>query len=209
MSLTDLAISCFQWNRKISSRLTPVLARSPITPNQITTLSLVAGFAAAYFLSYGNRPGMLAGAFFLQSAFILDNCDGGVARLKSMQSQLGMWYDLTADVFVDFAVWTGLAFGMRAAGSGRAGFWLAAGACAGSLINYGRVAIGRLKGSSGKETPPAAEKFYSKILHVLSHDGDPSLLVWLLAAIGNPFYLLAAGACYINLIWIFAVLKKW
>src|SRR3989338_1949827 len=90
-------------NRKLALKAVPFLARTPFTPNQLTSLSLLLGIVAAYFFSLGSRISLLEGAFFLQLSFIADNCDGGVARLKNLSSEFGMWYDFVADLFVDFA----------------------------------------------------------------------------------------------------------
>src|SRR3989344_4782763 len=91
-------------NRRIADAFVPLLVRTPLRPNHVTTLSLVSGPFAAWLLSLGSRKWMLAGALTLQFSFILDNCDGTLARLKSMQSALGMWYDYAADLAVELAL---------------------------------------------------------------------------------------------------------
>ncbi len=198
----------FSFNRKIASGLVPFMVRTPLRPNDITSLSLLCGFIAAYFMARGSRVGLLTGAFFLQVSFILDNCDGAVARLKSMQSDFGKWYDLTADLLVDFSLWVGLAIAAMSGLKPGCGWVLVAATAAfvGSFINFLRVIRDRSKGHTGKETPDTSNPFWSA-LHVLSRDGDPSLLVWIMAAFAQPWQFLMLGACYINFIWMMEMVR--
>lgn len=182
--------------------------RTPLRPNHITILSLLAGLAACAFVSRGDRPNLLTGAFLLQLSFILDNCDGSLARLKSMQSKFGMWLDLVADLLVDFALWTALAVAAIFYEKVTSSLILLAltGALAGTLIHFLRVVRQRLRGQMGKETPQNRNIFLSAI-HRLGHDGDPTFFVWILAALATPAQFLFAGLFYIHTIWIVDVLQ--
>lgn len=205
MHVSDL----FTFNRKISTRVSAVLLKTPLTPNHVTTLSMGAGLWAGYFFSSGRRSGLLFGAVFLQLSFILDNCDGDIARAKSLQSGFGMWYDFAADLVVDIALWTGLALGavsLGVPGTAVRGWWLAA--VAGSVINFTRVtgermaAIRSAKSASDKVPPPAGRPVWETVLYVLSQDGDPTLLIYALALTGSPWLFLILGTVYINALWI-------
>ena len=192
----------FNFNRAIASKITPFLVSTPLRPNHITSLALILGVVAAFFMSQATRFSMLAGAFFLQVHFILDDCDGSVARLKSMQSTFGMWYDFVADVIVDFFIWVGLALGAVAQGVGNGIFIFCAIACLGSGINFIRVTTERVC-QPAKDSAVRTKNPLFSVLDVLSQDGDPSLLIWILAIIGSPSLFLILGAVYINVIWIF------
>ena len=189
-------------NRAIALKAIPFLARTPLTPNMITSTSLFSGLVSAWLMSGGSRDGFLGGAFFLQLSFILDNCDGGVARLKSLSSVFGMWFDFAADLIVDFAIWIALAFAVHARHSFPWAVPVAFAACVGSLINFIRVVSGRLQGKTGKELPPDPKNMLQSSLHILSHDGDPTFFVWILALAGSPEYFLFLGCIYIHFIWI-------
>lgn len=196
----------FTFNRKIADRvLVPFFVRTPLLPNHITGLSLLAGTGAALSMAQGSRAGLLGGAFLLQLSFILDNCDGAVARLKDKRSRFGMWFDFAADLVVDWALWTGMAFGAVARGADLSvwGWWAAA--VVGSTINFWRVIQARVSGQTGKEEPlfknPAL-----RALHLLGHDGDPSIFVWLLAFFGEPHSILVLGALYIHILWAGGIL---
>ncbi|MBI3316345.1 MAG: CDP-alcohol phosphatidyltransferase family protein [Candidatus Omnitrophica bacterium] len=203
------ASSLFSFNRRISSVLTGYFVKTPLRPNHVTTLALISGFIAAYFMSYGTRPAMLLGAFFMHAAIVFDDCDGELARRKDLRSRFGMWYDFTADLAVDLALWTGLALGAVNRGATPGVFAVAWLAGAGSLINFLRV-IRQRKGlnSWADEKPFQSSNFVSKWLDVLSRDGDPSLLLWVLAAVGDPWLCLALGCFYIHLLWIYSLLAS-
>ena len=84
-------------DRHVSVALSRVLLRLPVTPNAITTASLVLGLWGAWLLASGAYGRQLAGAFLLWFCCILDGCDGEVARLKLLRSKAGAAYDLWAD----------------------------------------------------------------------------------------------------------------
>lgn len=201
-------VDLFTFNRKISSRLSALLIKTPLTPNHVTTLSMGSGLWAGYFFSHGTRGFMLLGAVFLQLAFILDNCDGDIARAKSLQSRFGMWYDFTADLIVDFALWSGLALGAVTLGvPGGAVRWWWMAAMAGSAINYARVTGERMAAirggasASSKVPPPDNRPVWERVWYVLGQDGDPTLLIYAFALVGSPWLLLMLGAVYVNALW--------
>ncbi len=82
-----------------------------LTPNIVTTLSLLVGFAAAGAFAFGNRAGLVAGAVLLQVSFALDCVDGQLARYARRYSRLGGWLDATFDRVKEYAVYAGLAAG--------------------------------------------------------------------------------------------------
>lgn len=91
-------------------RLVRWLSTRPVTANQITLLSLVAGvLSAGCFLAAGYR-GLAAGAFFLYAKIYLDNVDGNLARLRGETSRLGRFLDSTTDFTVTVLVYSALTF---------------------------------------------------------------------------------------------------
>src|SRR3954453_11521062 len=72
-------------------------ARRGFTPNQITTVSLLIGLAAAVAFATGERAGLIAGAVLLQLAFTTDCVDGQLARYTRTFSKLGAWLDSVFD----------------------------------------------------------------------------------------------------------------
>ena len=90
--------------------------RLPITPNQVTLLSLIAGFAAAWFFSTGNPALLVPGAIWYAAANILDCADGQLARLQNSGTLLGRVVDGVADYFSSIAIFLGIGFGLAASG---------------------------------------------------------------------------------------------
>ena len=111
-------------NRHVSLRITRLLARTPITPNQVTVTALLIGLVAAALLVTGARTAVLIAGPLIALQSIVDSCDGELARLRFQFSKLGQWLDNVADDVVDSALMAGL--GAAAGGT----TWLALGLAA-------------------------------------------------------------------------------
>jgi len=99
-------------NRSIGLRVVPWLALLRVTPNQLTLLGLAAGLIGATRFAEGPS-GWLAGALWLQLSFILDNCDGTLARLQHRTSGLGSWLDTLSDCAVNIGLFYGIGVGLQ------------------------------------------------------------------------------------------------
>ncbi|MFV1958719.1 MAG: CDP-alcohol phosphatidyltransferase family protein, partial [Planctomycetota bacterium] len=91
-------------NRAISRPISMLLARTPITPNQITIASFLLGLLGAALLALADSTSWIAGGLIIQASSILDGCDGEVARLKCRQSARGGWLDTVLDRYADAAL---------------------------------------------------------------------------------------------------------
>jgi phosphatidylglycerophosphate synthase len=91
-------------------------ARRGLTPNQVTTVSLLIGLAAAAAFATGARWGLIAGAVLLQVAFTTDCVDGQLARYTRRFSTLGAWLDSVFDRTKEYAAYAGLAIGAARTG---------------------------------------------------------------------------------------------
>jgi phosphatidylglycerophosphate synthase len=100
-------------------------ARRGFTPNQVTTVSLLIGLAAAAAFATGERAGLIAGAILLQIAFTTDCVDGQLARYTRQFSKLGAWLDSVFDRAKEYLAFAGLAIGASRTGDP---VWLLAGA---------------------------------------------------------------------------------
>ncbi len=94
--------------RPFSIRLTWLLVRTPITANQVTGLQFILGIIGAILFGYRK---FVLGAVFLQFGYILDLCDGEVARWKKQQSNAGNYLDLICHRIVTPAMFFGLGIG--------------------------------------------------------------------------------------------------
>ena len=127
--------------RHLSERATPLLARLPFTPNQITFASLFVGLAGAACYLEGSRGWGIAGGVLILISYVLDNCDGEIARLRNMQSQFGASLDNAADGLIHAALFLALGWAAERAFDAGLWFWLGAAAAAGCMINYAIVQI--------------------------------------------------------------------
>jgi phosphatidylglycerophosphate synthase len=91
-------------------------ARRGLTPNQVTTASMVMGLLAAAGFATGERWGLVAGAVMLQLAFTTDCVDGQLARYTRQFSKFGAWLDSVFDRGKEYVAFAGLAIGASRAG---------------------------------------------------------------------------------------------
>ncbi|MFJ9601510.1 DUF5941 domain-containing protein [Streptomyces althioticus] len=86
-------------------------ARRGLTPNQVTTASLLTALIAAGCAATGTRAGFVAAAVLLLGSFVLDCADGQLARYSLQYSTLGAWLDATFDRAKEYVFYAGLALG--------------------------------------------------------------------------------------------------
>ena len=123
------------WARRFSA----ALARSSVTPNQISMLSMVfAAAGAAALLTWPGWPGLVLCAVGIQGRLVCNLFDGMVAMEGGKKSKLGAVYNEFPDRVADsiFIIALGYAIGQP---------WLGwAGALAAALTAYVRVFGGAL-----------------------------------------------------------------
>jgi phosphatidylglycerophosphate synthase len=100
-------------------------ARRGLTPNLVTTISLLIGILAAAAFATGERAGLIAGAILVQLAFTTDCVDGQLARYTRTFSKLGAWLDSIFDRTKEYVIFAGLAIGASNMGDD---VWVLAGA---------------------------------------------------------------------------------
>jgi phosphatidylglycerophosphate synthase len=97
------------WNRFVARPLAALvivpLARTPVTPNQVTLATLVVFLAGAALMALGRGWGALvAGAAILEVSYVLDCADGQLARLKGTSSPVGAHLDFLMDELKAFTL---------------------------------------------------------------------------------------------------------
>lgn len=91
-------------------------ARRGLTPNQVTTASLITALIAAGCAATGTRAGFVVAGLLLMFSFVLDCTDGQLARYSLQYSTLGAWLDATFDRAKEYAYYAGLALGAARGG---------------------------------------------------------------------------------------------
>ncbi|MBN1638390.1 MAG: CDP-alcohol phosphatidyltransferase family protein [Ignavibacteriales bacterium] len=84
----------------------------PITPNQISFLSMVCGILSGVFLAQGTRNSFLIGGILVLLAQVIDCCDGMIARLKKNGTKTGRIIDGAVDYITTISIYIGLAIGL-------------------------------------------------------------------------------------------------
>ena len=100
------------FNRKVSTRISRLLVKTPVTPNQISVATMLMSFLAAWWIASGNYLQLALGGLLFQFASIVDGCDGEVAKLKFMGSRMGEWVDTLADNVSYVVFFSCVAYGM-------------------------------------------------------------------------------------------------
>jgi phosphatidylglycerophosphate synthase len=86
--------------------------RTPITPNGVSLLSLIAGLASAWYFSFGTAHALLWGGIWLAIANTLDCADGQLARIQQSGTMLGRIIDGCIDYIIGVAVFLGMGAGL-------------------------------------------------------------------------------------------------
>jgi phosphatidylglycerophosphate synthase len=111
-SLKDLAEPVNVYiNNPIAKRFVDILKNTFVTPNQVTYLSVLVGFASGYSFSQGTWFASAIGGLLLELTLVLDCVDGQLARAKKMASDWGRLIDGIAGYFAYLAVVFGIMVG--------------------------------------------------------------------------------------------------
>jgi len=93
-------------NRPMAALWVRPLKNTPVTPNQVTVVSLIIGIAGAGFFVSGRPWGFLCGGILVQLSSIADCTDGMLARAKGISSAYGAYLDIFLDRINEFFILT-------------------------------------------------------------------------------------------------------
>lgn len=96
--------------RNISRRFTKYIARTPLTPNQISVISFLLALFSAYLFTLSYTY-IVLGVVLMHLSMVFDCVDGEIARLKNKGSEFGLWLDGILGRAGEMALYFGLAFG--------------------------------------------------------------------------------------------------
>jgi phosphatidylglycerophosphate synthase len=133
-------------DRRLSWRLSLRLARTRITPNQVTIINTALGFGCASLLASPSYWLRLCGAVLFLLSVTIDGVDGELARLRMLESRFGQRLDVITDNVVHVAIFIGIAIGCYRLKHSSSYFYILAvllagfGACAVSVNRALRIA---------------------------------------------------------------------
>jgi phosphatidylglycerophosphate synthase len=190
-------------DRKLSWRLSYLLAYTPITPNQVTLANTALGLGIAWmFAQPGYWIRMVAALLFVVSITI-DGVDGELARLKMCESEAGKRLDQLTDNLVHIAIFIGITIGCYRVAHSPAYFYVL-----GVLLGgFGLCAISVNRAMSVSSA--GAEAFLRKVDRRTGRDF--AYLVLLLALLNrlNYFIVGAAVGTYVFAAVLWRVTSGW
>ena len=122
--------------RHISARVTPFLLKTPICANHITLISILLGLTAGVMFAIGEFATTLYASIVFFLVYLLDHCDGEVARAKGQASKFGNYFDSFGDWVSHAAFFIGLGYGTYTTSNNHFWFWMGLAAALGATINY-------------------------------------------------------------------------
>jgi len=123
------------WDQRLASIMVRPLARTPITPNQVTIVTLLLALAAAALFAVGDETAAnwAAGLFIL--ARFMDHFDGELARMTGKTSRLGYYLDYVAGALSYGGLFLGIGIGARESFLGEWAIVLGLAAASGAVLS--------------------------------------------------------------------------
>ena len=199
------ALRKLPWDQRAARVLVRLLLHTPITPNQITVVTLLLALSGAALLAIGDARSANWGASLFVLARFLDHFDGELARQKGLASRFGYYFDYVAGAISYSALFLCLGLGLS---EGPYGSWTTAIGVAGSacailalLVNISRDRQLELA-NDAKLTDAADSVGYPGFAGFELEDG-----IYLLAPITwlgflLPFFLAAGIGAIVYFLWI-------
>lgn len=174
-------------NRRLSWRLSLRLARTHVTPNQVTIINTALGLGCAALLASTFYLLRLCGALLFLLSITLDGVDGELARLRMLESRFGKRLDVITDNVVHVAVFVGIAVGCYRLSSSNAYFYILAVLLAG----FGACAV-----SVNRAMSVARDEAHRWISQVERATGRDFAYLLVIVAIFNRLYYFIWGAAF-------------
>jgi len=174
-------------NRKMSEPMARLLAKTQVTPNQMTWAAF--GIALLSFVSFILGYNIIAG-LLVQLSSIVDGIDGSLARLKGMTSEFGSFLDSVLDRYADILIVLGLTI-WSLAHETYSGIWLA-----GLLAITGIICISYTRA----RISPNHRHLFDKGFKSLASRDIRLFLIMLGAVIGQAYFCLIVLAVLTNVV---------
>jgi len=174
-------------NRKMSEPMARLLAKTQVTPNQMTWAAF--GIALLSFVSFVLGYNIIAG-LLVQLSSIVDGIDGSLARLKGMTSEFGSFLDSVLDRYADILIVLGLTL-WSLYHETYSGIWLA-----GLLAITGIICISYTRA----RISPNHRHLFDKGFKSLASRDIRLFLIMLGAVIGQAYFCLIVIAVLTNVV---------
>lgn len=193
------------WDQRVARILARPLVGTPVSPNQVTLVTIMLTLAGAVLLGLGSTPAIHWGAGLFVLGRFLDHVDGELARQSGKGSRLGYYLDYSGGVISYGALFVGIAIGLaRTADNENIVIFGAVGLASAVLAAIANMAIDRVDaGASGKDSvgyPAYAGFELEDGIYLLA---PITWLGWL-----GPFFYLAGIGAAIYCLWCFYTLVR-
>ncbi|MBI2193300.1 MAG: CDP-alcohol phosphatidyltransferase family protein [Planctomycetes bacterium] len=194
--------------RHLSMPLTGLLARTPLTPNQVTFLSFVVGIASLYFFAQPGHGNKVAAALLFLLSTVIDCCDGEIARLKFQQSRWGGILDMAFDTVIHTLLMLCIGFGLRQDLDKPVAVWLGIACAIGSFLACLFTLVNQILEtrtlsmvSTPQESTVQSKSRFSRLIEAFSNR-DFSWYLLLVTLLGQLYPLLWVFAFGVQVFWI-------
>ena len=180
-------------NRKMSEPVARLLARTKVTPNQMSWAAFC--IAVVSFLSFILGQNIIAG-LLVQLSSIVDGIDGSLARLKGKTTEFGGFLDSVLDRYADIFIVLGLTL-WSLSNESYPGIWIA-----GFLAITGTICISYTRARIN----PNHRHLFDKGLKSLASRDIRLFLIMLGAIIGQAYFCLITIAAITNLVVLYRLI---
>jgi len=126
-------------NRPLSRPMARAISPTPVTPNAVTSFTLLLAIATGAMLAAGWN---IAGGIAIQAVSVIDGVDGELARLKNQATRFGGVFDAVTDRYADAIMLAGMmVFAIRFEDYARPEFVGMLALTASLVVSYSRARI--------------------------------------------------------------------
>jgi len=100
--------------RPLAGIIVCLLYRTPVTPNQVTIASTIAGILAGWAYTGATHEAIAGAGLLVTLKDLLDSADGQLARAKAQYSRRGRFLDSIGDFVADGAIFAGIGYALFA-----------------------------------------------------------------------------------------------
>ncbi|MBO34311.1 MAG: CDP-alcohol phosphatidyltransferase [Rhodospirillaceae bacterium] len=192
------------WDQRFAGVLVKPLIGTPVSPNQLTFVTLLLALAGAGLFVPGDPLLANYGAGIFVLARFFDHCDGELARQSDQTSKLGYYLDYVSGALSYAALFVCLGIGLRDSFLGNWAVALGAAGAASALISmFVNLGIDKLKRLENGDTVG-----YPSFAGFELEDGIYLLapIVWV--GFSLPFFVLAGAGAAVYMLWTLALLLR-
>jgi len=193
-----------------SKPISAILINLPITPNQITALSLTSGITGCMCFISTKFEHQILGSLILVTSYILDNCDGEIARYKKLTSKFGERFDTFSDWIVHAVFFVALGYGTSHETQNNIWLWIGLIGSIGATANYLIVTALDFYNDDTRNSQEVSSTMTAKFIFIFRETfrADFCFIVLVLALTKSLYILLPVAAIGTQVYWILAIISR-